>query len=108
MILIRIYFGLYFEIESEENYRSFFSHHCPQSALPITIFLEQSVKIKPTFSKMAQINRKLCLERRGRKRKGVSKNFSLKSMKIIGQFLGDLVALHYCFSSLNPGVGTSV
>ena len=108
MILKRICFDLYFEIESEENYRSFFLTIVHNQRFRLQFFLERSVKIKPTFSKMAQINRKLCLERRGRKRKGVSKNFSLKSMKIIGQFFGDLVALHYCFSSLNPGVGTSV
>ena len=89
MILIRIYFDLYFEIESEENYRSFFlTIIVHNQRFRLQFFLERSVKIKPTFSEMAQINRKLCLERRGRKRKGVSKNFSLKSMKMIGQFLG--------------------
>ena len=94
MILIRIYFDLYFEIEWEENYRSFFLTIVHNQRFQLQFFLERSVKIKPTFSKMAQINRKLCLERRGRKRK-------LK-MKIIGQFVwgsSDSSLLFFFFKS---------
>ena len=86
MILIRIYFDP--TLSQKKITDPFFLTIVHNQRFQLQFVLERSVKIKPTFSKMAQINRKLCLERRGRKRKGVSKNFSLKSMKMIGQFLG--------------------
>ena len=84
MIYIFWYFDLYFEIESEVNYRYSFFTFVHTQRFQLKFFLERSSRTNKAYF-FLKFNRKLCLERRGRKREGVSNNVSLKSLKIIWQ-----------------------
>ena len=108
MILIRIYFDLYFEIESEENYRSFFlTIIVHNQRFRLQFFLERSVK-KAYFFLNGSNQQEIVFGKAREEKEGCIKKFQLKINENDWAIFGDLVALHYCYSCSNPGVGTSV